>query len=505
MAAIHGGMADIWLGKTIEAFGTGTVPMRMMIATDVASEGVNLHHQCWHVIHYDLPWSIITLIQRNGRIDRFGQQHAPEIRYLMVRTEVGELKGDHAIFSRLVEKVEEINRTARNGESVLKLYDAEREEEFIAEDGLLAGDTSILDSPDGRASEPATVEEMLRRATEEAMADLVHLFDDDDATPSRTVEEQKTRDTSRVRLYDNVRFLEDGFALLNERTGDGTYHPIERTAKQFVLTPPADLKLRLGAPESGRDVVFGATAIPEEAWPEDGRLRLTTDPERVSTAICAARALRGQWSDELLLTEVHPVMRWLTERLMMLMPRGEAPMIASPYLPEGEMCFCFIGQVSSLAGTPLIVDAHAISMSKGGAITLRPLKEALARADFDDLADTGQRGTMSEPLLKGFIAAAVEQSLDRMRTLRQARQTEILPLLAHEEARLNNWLARRRVRIDEQLAELSPTSQLAVRARQNLEEAEQYVRDRSLNWKRAHFDAADQPTTRLILAIEGAR
>jgi superfamily II DNA/RNA helicase len=96
MAAIHGGIADIWLGKTIEAFGTGTAPLRMLIATDVASEGVNLHHQCWHVIHYDLPWSIITLIQRNGRIDRFGQQHAPEIRYLMVHTEVGELKGDHA-------------------------------------------------------------------------------------------------------------------------------------------------------------------------------------------------------------------------------------------------------------------------------------------------------------------------------------------------------------------------------------------------------------------------
>jgi hypothetical protein len=81
-----------------------------------------------------------------------------------------------------------------------------------------------------------------------------------------------------------------------EQTGDPTYHPIEKTAKQFILTPPADLKRRLGAPESGRDVVFGATAIPEEAWPEDGRLRLTTDPDRVSTAIRAARALRGQWA-----------------------------------------------------------------------------------------------------------------------------------------------------------------------------------------------------------------
>ena len=93
MAAIHGGMADIWLAKAIEAFGTGNAPMRMLIATDVASEGVNLHHQCWNIIHYDLPWSIITLIQRNGRIDRFGQQHPPQIRYLMVRTDVGELKG----------------------------------------------------------------------------------------------------------------------------------------------------------------------------------------------------------------------------------------------------------------------------------------------------------------------------------------------------------------------------------------------------------------------------
>ena len=46
MAAIYGGMADVWLGKTIEAFGTGGAVMRLLIATDVASEGVNLHHQC---------------------------------------------------------------------------------------------------------------------------------------------------------------------------------------------------------------------------------------------------------------------------------------------------------------------------------------------------------------------------------------------------------------------------------------------------------------------------
>ena len=66
-------------------------------------------------------------------------------------------------------------------------------------------------------------------------------------------------------------------------------------------------------------------------------------------------------------------------------------------------------------------------------------------------------------------------------------------------------LARRRDRINDQLADLSPTSQQAIRARQSLEEAEKYVQDRNLNWRLAHFEAADQPTTRLILAIEGVR
>lgn len=52
--------------------------LRVLIATDVLSEGQNL--QDAHIIvNYDLPWAIIRLIQRAGRVDRIGQQ-APEIR-----------------------------------------------------------------------------------------------------------------------------------------------------------------------------------------------------------------------------------------------------------------------------------------------------------------------------------------------------------------------------------------------------------------------------------------
>ncbi len=158
LAIIHGGQPDVTLAKTVEAFGTGSSPVRLLVATDVASEGVNLHHECHHIIHYDLPWSIITLIQRNGRIDRFGQRHNPIIRYLMVRTREGELKGDEELFSRLVAKVEEINRSTRTGESVLKLYDPDAEEAYIAENGLLKGDADILDKTNPQTGESAGLE-----------------------------------------------------------------------------------------------------------------------------------------------------------------------------------------------------------------------------------------------------------------------------------------------------------------------------------------------------------
>jgi len=51
--------------------------IRILIATDVLSEGQNLQ-DCAVVVNYDLPWAIIRLIQRVGRVDRIGQ-HADEI------------------------------------------------------------------------------------------------------------------------------------------------------------------------------------------------------------------------------------------------------------------------------------------------------------------------------------------------------------------------------------------------------------------------------------------
>ena len=45
-------------------------PLRILIATDAAREGLNLQAHCWNIFHFDVPWNPSRMEQRNGRIDR---------------------------------------------------------------------------------------------------------------------------------------------------------------------------------------------------------------------------------------------------------------------------------------------------------------------------------------------------------------------------------------------------------------------------------------------------
>lgn len=54
----------------------------ILVSTDATAEGLNLHSRCHHLIHLELPYNPNRLEQRNGRIDRYGQQLAPKVRYL---------------------------------------------------------------------------------------------------------------------------------------------------------------------------------------------------------------------------------------------------------------------------------------------------------------------------------------------------------------------------------------------------------------------------------------
>ena len=55
------------------AFNDPDAEVRILVATDAASEGLNLHRTARYLLHYDCPWNPSRLEQRNGRLDRYGQ------------------------------------------------------------------------------------------------------------------------------------------------------------------------------------------------------------------------------------------------------------------------------------------------------------------------------------------------------------------------------------------------------------------------------------------------
>lgn len=68
---LHGGCTPAERARTLAAFSGGRA--RVLLATDTAAEGLNLHQHCRFVVHLDTPWTITRMAQREGRVDRRGQ------------------------------------------------------------------------------------------------------------------------------------------------------------------------------------------------------------------------------------------------------------------------------------------------------------------------------------------------------------------------------------------------------------------------------------------------
>jgi len=55
---LHGTLSDMEQQRIVEDFGREEAPVRLLLASNVASDGINLHFLCHRMIHFDIPWSI---------------------------------------------------------------------------------------------------------------------------------------------------------------------------------------------------------------------------------------------------------------------------------------------------------------------------------------------------------------------------------------------------------------------------------------------------------------
>jgi len=111
LGLLHGGMDPDRREHLKQAFQAAPDrdPLRILLATDTASEGIDLQRHCHTVIHYDIPFNPNRLEQRIGRVDRYGQHHEVDVAHFVgagwQTAAAGSYDGDLEFLSRVARKV----------------------------------------------------------------------------------------------------------------------------------------------------------------------------------------------------------------------------------------------------------------------------------------------------------------------------------------------------------------------------------------------------------------
>lgn len=160
----HGGMSDEIRDDVQRAFNAppNEHPVRILLATDAAREGVNLQGHCADLFHFDIPWNPARLEQRNGRIDRTLQPQ-PEVRchYFFY-----EQREEDRVLEVVVRKVQTIQKELGSLSAVLMDRYAE-----ILDQGISPASQAALEEA-GRIGARG---EMVREELESERADIQKL------------------------------------------------------------------------------------------------------------------------------------------------------------------------------------------------------------------------------------------------------------------------------------------------------------------------------------------
>ena len=349
---ISGAMSDAEQQSIVENFGREESPIRVLVASDVASEGLNLHYLSHRMIHFDIPWSLMVFQQRNGRIDRYGQQKRPDIRYMLIESSNPRIKGDMRIIEILITKEEQALKNIGDPALLLGKFSIE-DEELVVSDAIEGGaDASafedILDSGEAEF-DPF---EALMAASEE------------DSAPVQV----KSDET----LFSDIDYLNQAFAFLNHSES----HPVTRLQEvsglEVMITP--DMRKRLNA------------LLPEEAMPQGDYLRLSDDKD-----FCMAEMKRSMqnnmaetaWPKVQYLWKLHPLFTWVNDKGGLLYGRGEAPIVGLPdVLKPTETIFLVTGSIPNKRSTPLVDEWFGLIYENGSFKGSLSMNEVLRKTNL---------------------------------------------------------------------------------------------------------------------------
>jgi superfamily II DNA or RNA helicase len=421
--------ADTKTQQILEDFGQEKSSIRILICSDMASEGLNLHFQCHRLIHFDLPWSLLRFQQRNGRIDRYGQDRQPEIYYFVAETTHPKIR-QMWVLEKLVEKDVAARQGVGDPAVFLNEGDAEDEAarvaEFIAEGKGADALEQFMDNNLATAAQQ-----------HQEMDDFDLLFGDYSGVPV-IPEVISTAELEPPRLYPDT-FTYTSRML--RRLGDlslGLFSAspeIQDAERHIRFKLPDDMRATdsLGYARNG-DV--DERFMPVEALPPSEDIELTDKIDLINRAIDRAKSEERAWPSIQFLWEGHPLLHWFAEQADTFFPDHSAPIASlSGRLGSNEVVLILHGAIPNAKGAP-VVDRWMALTIKDHTVTTEEVNAFIERVGLD--RDIPAKAVETPEQYRDALKKGVYEFQTILRDLRNERVAQIDRSLEKVLERLSN-------------------------------------------------------------------
>jgi len=375
VSILHGGLSDQDQMKIVEEFGKESSPIRILVASDVASEGINLHYLCHKMIHFDIPWSLMVFQQRNGRIDRYGQENTPRIVYLMTKSENEKIRGDNRILEILIEKDEQANKNINDPSSFSGL-DIDEEEKNTAE-----------------AIEKGKSAEEYQKSLE--IVNPLELLLRKNDIPTGDVATSKQRDLPGV-LNTDYDYVKKAIEFLKR---DNTIQvSFNDSTSRIELTAPLDLQVRFKKNCS------------KELRPKDWLFVLSPNADVVQKEMKRCRKDDSAWPKVQYLWDQHPIIDWINDKVLAYFGRRQAPVVSlKEHLDPEEVVYICSGIIPNRKSHPLVHEWMAVYYKKNRFDRIETLDDFLKRVPIGKINIANSGSNQDVTALQSVLPEVVEK------------------------------------------------------------------------------------------------
>lgn len=471
LEVMHGGMSDKELQRIVDEFGRAESPIRVIVASDVASEGINLHYLSHRLIHFDIPWSLMVFQQRNGRVDRYGQTEQPDIRYMLIDSDNPRIKGDARIMEILVKKEEQALKNIGDPAMLFGKFNQEEEETAkVIESGAGAAAFEKLLDSDEEEFDPL---ELLMGLGEE--------------------KEVKVEYSDEETLFSDIDYLKNALDIFTD-TEEIKYSDLSRTqGVEIKLTDNVKKRIK--------------KLIPPEAMPSDDYLRLSPDREYCLNDMkrCMQNDLaETAWPATQYLWKLHPIFNWIEDKAGVFYKRSEVPVLGlTNSIGAEDILFIVAGLIPNRKSTTVVDEWFGVLYKNDQFDNILSMSEVLQKTHLNVKVPNTQNVTeeqieRGQKLLGDVVNRAKKIMADKCAEYKEKTD----PYIYEEMERL------------EQLEQRHKAAQLSFfdlgipgmeRKKSEKERGIEAIFTNFMDWEKDTLEIEENPYIRIIAVVTGVR